>query len=508
MRHRAGRALARCRGAFGPLQAAAAVSLSIVAASAPAAAEDAPVPARADVRDEAHERFDRGLRLFNQGDNAGALAEFLRAHELVPHPLVLYNIGLVHAAMGDPVAAVEALDRLLAAPGALSPERAQRARSVRAEQALRIAELEVVAPVAPATLSIDGIEVGAAPFDAPLRVASGQHLLTLVAPGHAPSRKTITVAGQTRTRVTFELVPLASALARLSVEASIAGADVFVNGERVGVTPLAAPLTLPPGTHRVELRRRGYRTVSEHVVLGPAADGKLVATPATDPGLLAREGGELWLSISEPGASVFVDGASVRASTALRLPLGPHRLRVEHARFLVFEREVQVEAGRRTQVEVELEPTPAERDRYRTATRRVRTLAWVGVGAGSALAAGAAGFLVWNHGAKSDAQRDVDQQFARWEDGGDCDRSTGPARECQTALTLAIEDLDTAQGRDVYGVIGLGAGAALLGTGLLLLVLGDDPDRYEPTPESDVFGRLRLMPWLGPGRGVSAGLSF
>jgi Flp pilus assembly protein TadD len=46
-------------------------------------------------RHEARERFDRGLELFNDGDNPGALAEFKRAFELIPNSVVLYNIGLV-----------------------------------------------------------------------------------------------------------------------------------------------------------------------------------------------------------------------------------------------------------------------------------------------------------------------------------------------------------------------------------------------------------------------------
>ena len=50
---------------------------------------------------EARERFGRGLRLFNDGDNAGALAEFERAYALSPHPSVLYNIGLVNAAVAS-----------------------------------------------------------------------------------------------------------------------------------------------------------------------------------------------------------------------------------------------------------------------------------------------------------------------------------------------------------------------------------------------------------------------
>src|ERR1700727_2890609 len=95
------------------------LSATLLAATVPGAAlAQAPAASEA-VRQEARERFDRGLRLFNDGDNPGALAEFKRAFELIPNPLVLYNIGLVYSAMGRPVEAVDALDKVIASADAL-----------------------------------------------------------------------------------------------------------------------------------------------------------------------------------------------------------------------------------------------------------------------------------------------------------------------------------------------------------------------------------------------------
>src|SRR4029453_16646197 len=75
------------------------------------------------IKTEARERFDRGLTLFNQGDDAGGLAEFQRAYDLIPHPLVLYNLGLVYSTMKRPVEASEALGKLLENPGSLDAQR-------------------------------------------------------------------------------------------------------------------------------------------------------------------------------------------------------------------------------------------------------------------------------------------------------------------------------------------------------------------------------------------------
>src|SRR5437868_3951814 len=163
-------------------------------AQAPNAAAPTEAVAGTAARAEARERFDRGLRLFNAGDNAGALVEFKRAYELVHNPVVLYNIGLVYAQMGRAVEATDALDAVLASPGPLTPERMALARKTRDEQASRIAEVALDANVAGARVEIDGIEVGATPLGAPLRVPGGTHVIGVIAPGFSPERKEIAIA--------------------------------------------------------------------------------------------------------------------------------------------------------------------------------------------------------------------------------------------------------------------------------------------------------------------------
>ena len=148
-------------------------ALTFVCAFAPASANAQSESAR----NEARERFDRGLRLVNQNDNEGALAEFRRAYELVPHPILLYNLGLVLATSGRPVDAVEAFDSLLAAPGNLDAERLARARDERARQLSRIGGIELVVSVAGASIELDGVETGKAPLPAPLKMASGEHIV-------------------------------------------------------------------------------------------------------------------------------------------------------------------------------------------------------------------------------------------------------------------------------------------------------------------------------------------
>src|SRR3954469_16613708 len=123
------------------------LSTTLLAGSVPLTAFAQAAPPTDAAKAEARDRFDRGLKLFNEGDNTGALAEFKRAYEVTGNQLVLFNLALVYAAMQRPVDAVDALDKLLKDPGSLSAERVAKAKQTRDEQAQRVAELAVVTSV-------------------------------------------------------------------------------------------------------------------------------------------------------------------------------------------------------------------------------------------------------------------------------------------------------------------------------------------------------------------------
>lgn len=95
-------------------------------------------PVSNDAKAEARWRFDRGLRLYNQGDYEGAVIEFQRAQALHPHSAVLFNIGLVQAKLGNSVESVRALEPLLKTPGSLDSQKFQLAKATYDEHHQRV----------------------------------------------------------------------------------------------------------------------------------------------------------------------------------------------------------------------------------------------------------------------------------------------------------------------------------------------------------------------------------
>lgn len=188
-------------------------SLALATASAHAApagnppTKPAPAarPSKA-ARKDADRHFKTGVGLFERGRYAEALAEFERAYELAPHPIVLYNIAGCHRELLHYRAAVAAYQRFLAEGASRVPaDRLAAARSELDALYARTARVTVtLAPSLPgATLALDGEEISAG--DMPLLLAPGEHRLTVKADGKRDADKIVRVASGDELSVAMEL---------------------------------------------------------------------------------------------------------------------------------------------------------------------------------------------------------------------------------------------------------------------------------------------------------------
>jgi hypothetical protein len=450
-----------------------------------------------DARAEARERFSRGLHLFENGDNNGALAEFKRANDLIPNRLVQFNIGLVYAAMDRPVEAVDMLDKVLQDTSPLKPAQVERARAEKAEQEKRIGFLDFTTNV-PATIEIDGIEAGATPLSAPLRVAAGRHIVDAVVSGYLPARVEVIVAGQTRVSTTLELRPSEARLAHVEVHCPLPGAEIYLDGALLGQTPLRASVTTEPGERSFELRRPGYRTQKQVISLQDGARGEVSFDPELDPSV--SNAGRLRLVISEGDIFVTLDGRARGVyGTSIPVPAGPHALRLERAGFEPLERLVQVPASGDVDIKVDLRPTPETREAYVQHARSYRRWAWTTLITGAVVTGVAGGLALWGQSQISGAENKLTnlQQSAVPGSNLGCDPKFVPPPQvdlCTQEISDAQNSLDNYRNLRLAGIIGASVGVALVGVGVALFVWSPDSTRYDG--QETQFLSMRWVPTL------------
>ena len=142
----------------------------------------------------------------------------------------------------------------------------------------------------------------------------------------------------------------------LSVNVSITDAEIMVDGELVGRTPLAEPLRLGPGEHVVEARAPGYEATREVVTVTGPGERDLTMTPQP-----LHSTGRLRVSADVEDARLSVDGETVGPLPAeVELSEGVHSIEVRAQDFEPRSEEIQVTAGETHNLELHLEPSEGE----------------------------------------------------------------------------------------------------------------------------------------------------
>jgi hypothetical protein len=258
----------------------------------------------------------------------------------------------------------------------------------------------------------------------------------------------------------------------------------------------------------VELRRVGYVTARADVELGDGATGEVTLEPREDPAAFAEHGGALALDVRETQVVVTVDGRA-RGLYASPLPLvvGAHRVRVERGDFEPLERDVTIDAGRTTTLSIALAPTPEYRARYVAHATTMRTWGWIGVVGGAAIAGSGLGLFLYDVGKRSGANDTISAIDAKSVPHANLgcdpfgDNNQAYVQNCEVARADAVDVVSRANSRDVFAFIGMGVGVAAIGTGIVLLVTGDDPHRYDVPADSARAPTTRVTPTLFGVRG-------
>jgi hypothetical protein len=117
----------------------------------------------------------------------------------------------------------------------------------------QIAKLRIVTPVPEAEVFVDGASLGKAPVERN-DLAPGKHYVVVRARGYAEWKREVILDPAAPVTLTADL----SASGRVTVLANVDGADVLIDGELKGHTPLRNLENVPAGDHLAEVRMKGY----------------------------------------------------------------------------------------------------------------------------------------------------------------------------------------------------------------------------------------------------------
>lgn len=139
---------------------------------------------------------------------------------------------------------------------------------------------------------------------------------------------------------------------QVTFQVAEAGADLFIDDEKVGTTPLAEPLLVDVGMRHFRVVKAGFRPYDTSMPIGGAKT-------ATVDVKLEPEGGRLKVA-APPQATVTVDDKVVgQGPQDVALTVGGHVLRVTAPTMRAFQTEVTIQDNQTRTLDVTLEPEGA-----------------------------------------------------------------------------------------------------------------------------------------------------
>jgi hypothetical protein len=161
--------------------------------------------------DEAFQRYQRGVELYNDGAYDAALLEFERAYKISPTYKLLYNIAQVNRQLNDYAKALDAYDRYLRDGGAeIPPARKAEVRAEMARISARVARVELVSN-GKGEISVDDAVVGTFPLSEPILVNVGKRRFSIKDQSKGVQTKVVDVVAGETIKVDLTFVDAAAA---------------------------------------------------------------------------------------------------------------------------------------------------------------------------------------------------------------------------------------------------------------------------------------------------------
>ncbi len=199
-----------------------------------------------------------------------------------------------------------------------------------------------------AALYIDGRALGKTPKKIEI-LSDGKHEIKLVMARYHEFRQEITVSPGKTVKVSAVLEPLP--FGDIEVTSLPPGAEVFMDGKKVGITPLSMS-NVKKGTKKIEVKKMCYAPESRTVEIKPLKKVSLDIK-------LKNACGSLRIASKPQGAKVFING-KMTGTTPLaikKLKAGKISLELKKECYKSVKRSVSVDPLKQNSVNISMEPT-------------------------------------------------------------------------------------------------------------------------------------------------------
>lgn len=201
-------------------------------------------------------------------------------------------------------------------------------------------------------VTIDGQPKGNVPVT--IKVPVGRHLVEIAKPGFDSFSQWVDVLDGQQMVLLPVLRPVVAATGRIVIDADVKQAEVFINGERKGTTPLAID-GLALGTYNIVVKAPGATDWTQKVQLTGGQvllKAELAATMPKSP-----TEAEIDLVADNKDAEVWIDGALVgKAPLLQRVTGGDHWVQVKLAKHVTWEIKRAFAAGSTVKLRATLVP--------------------------------------------------------------------------------------------------------------------------------------------------------
>jgi hypothetical protein len=146
----------------------------------------------------------------------------------------------------------------------------------------------------------------------------------------------------------------------LEISSSTAGADVAIDGERVGTIPLPGPITtLPPGEHTIKVEKPGFAPYIDVFKIDRKKPTKVEVE-------LVAVAGVLKIKSNVEAARIYVDGKFVgEAPLTTEIGVGARAVQVSKGGYKDFFQNISAVAGQEVNLDVLLEELPMGANPYK-----------------------------------------------------------------------------------------------------------------------------------------------